>query len=123
MITMLRLQNNRGEATLRGGASRGAPVTCWLVSAAGYYPSVLARPCRRIRPDDASGWLQTAARTGRGQAETTGMKRKVRAGSALGRWPNPYQASVVKRADRCIAGAGGAVCGTNGEASWPSDRG
>ena len=52
-----------------------------------------------------------ATRTVRSETATLGTPRKVTAGSARGWGPNAYQASDVKRADGCIAGAG-----------WPSEN-
>jgi hypothetical protein len=95
---------------MTGGALSAVPVRFWRVRGEGCFPSALARPCQRKRPNKARGPYRRAVRTDRSEAATLGMRCKVVAGSALGRWPNPYQASVVKRADRCIAGAG-----------WPSE--
>lgn len=88
MIVVQLLTNKQGEATLMGGAVSAMPVTSWPVRAAGDGSAALCRSCRRMRPDEATGWLRTGARTDRSNTEATGIKRKVMAGNTLGRWPN-----------------------------------
>ena len=89
MILIQRLQNKQGEVILIGGASRAMPVRSWPARGAGGVASALSRRCRRMRPDEVRRLSPNeATRRVRSQAETSGMKRKVVAESALGRWPN-----------------------------------
>ena len=92
---------------MTGDGSRVVSVKAWRASGAGAATAALSGRCRRLRSDDAKGLGSNGAKqTVRSKPATPGATCKVTVGSAGGRWPNAYEASVVKWADGCIAGAG-----------------
>ncbi len=85
-----------------GGNFRGASVRSWFASAVGCGPSALARCCHRRRWDEVKGQSRTATRRDSNQAEPTGAKREVAAGSTIGRWPNEALQRIAARWRFCL---------------------
>ena len=82
---------------MNGENAHVASVRSWPVRAAGDDPSALRRRCPRIQLDEARGWARTEVRTVGTKAEEEEAARKVRAGNAVGRWPNEALQRIAAR--------------------------
>ena len=86
---------------MNGGNFSATSVRSWLVSGAGYTSSALFRRSGRRRSDEAESRYRPAARAVRNTTTTYGTRRKVLAGSAIGRWPNTALQRIAARWRLC----------------------